>query len=179
MAESHNSVHNSVHEGIKTIHYENQDNQENRIHLKIESEESFHKPTEESPIKASTKDAEQRKPKSIYGAIFSMTMLSIGTGCLTFTKKVIMLGFVWFGVLLIISGLAIYWTLVGLIRVARKKGDTEYSSTVLKILGKGPAVLVDVMAAIYSWGIIIAFEVIINSLIGRVLYTFFIDKNIY
>jgi len=182
MAESHNSVHNSVHEEIKAIHYENQDNLDNKgnpIILKTESEESLHKPTEESPIKASIKEAEQTKPKSIYGAIFSMTMLSIGTGCLTFTKKVIMLGFVWFGVLLIISGLAIYWTLVGLIRVARKKGDSEYSSTVRKILGKGPAVLVDVMAALYSWGIIIAFEVIINSLIGRVLYTFFIDKNIY
>lgn len=175
MAESHNSVHNSihnsVHEGIKTIQYENQDNQG---HLKTEGEEVLRKPTEESPIKQSNIEIEQKsQPKSIYGAIFAMSTLSIGTGCLTFTKKAIQLGFVWFGVLLIIAGLAMYWTLYGLIRVAKKKGDTEYSSTVLKILGKGPAILVDVMNALYSWGIIIAFEVIINSSIGRIIYIFY------
>ena len=50
-----------------------------------------------------------------------MTSLSIGTGCLTFTKKVIQFGFVWFGVTLIIGGIATYWTLCGLIRAAKKK----------------------------------------------------------
>ena len=55
-----------------------------------------------------------------------MTSLSIGTGCLTFTKKVIQFGFVWFGVILIIGGIATYWTLCGLIRAA-KKNNSEYS----------------------------------------------------
>ena len=53
------------------------------------------------------------KKPSISGAIFAMTSLSIGTGCLTFTKKVIQFGFVWFGVTLIIGGIATYWTLCG------------------------------------------------------------------
>ena len=48
---------------------------------------------------------------------------------------------------------------------AKKEGDTEYSSTVKKILGKVDAVLIDVMASLYSWGIIITYEVILNSLI--------------
>ena len=108
-----------------------------------------------------------------------MTSLSIGTACLTFTKKTIQFGFVWFGVILIIGGLATYWTLVGLVRVAKKKGDMEYSSTCRKILGKVPSYLIDVFASLYSWGIIITYEIIINSLIGRVIYTFFIDKKIY
>ena len=108
-----------------------------------------------------------------------MTSLSIGTACLTFTKKTIQFGFVWFGVILIIGGLATYWTLVGLVRVAKKKGDMEYSSTCRKILGKVPSYLIDVFASLYSWGIIITYEIIINSLVGRVIYTFFIDKKIY
>ena len=116
---------------------------------------------------------------SVSGAIFAMTSLSIGTGCLTFTKKVIQFGFVWFGVVLIVGGLATYWTLVGLIKVSKKKGDSEYSSTVRKILGKCPAVLVDVMTCIYSWGLIITYEIIMNSLIGRVVYTFFKSKETY
>ena len=42
-----------------------------------------------------------------------MTSLSIGTGCLTFTKKVIQFGFVWFGV--IIGGIATYDELIQII----------------------------------------------------------------
>ena len=116
---------------------------------------------------------------SISGAIFAMTSLSIGTGCLTFTKRVIQFGFVWFGVALIIGGIATYWTLVGLIKAAKKVKDTEYSSSVRKVIGKFPAVLVDVMTIIYSWGLIITYEIIMNSLIGRVIYTFFKNKEIY
>jgi amino acid permease len=55
----------------------------------------------------------------------------------------------------------------------------EYSSTCRKILGKVPSYLIDVFASLYSWGIIITYEIIMNSLIGRVIYTFFIDKKIY
>ena len=137
---------------------------------------------EDTPIKHGIIDkilGHSEKGPAISGAIFAMTSLSIGTGCLTFTKKVIQIGFVWFGVFLIISGIATYWTLVGLIRVSKKKGDMEYSSTVRKILGKVPAVVVDVMTSLYSWGIIITYEVILNSLIGRVIYIFFKDKKLY
>ena len=125
------------------------------------------------------KEEENKKQGSISGAIFAMTSLSIGTGCLTFTKKVIEFGFVWFGVVLVLGGIATYWTLSGLIRSARKKGDSEYSSIVKKELGSFPAVLVDIMTCLYSWGLIITYEIIMNSLIGRVIYIFFQDKEYY
>lgn len=116
---------------------------------------------------------------SLRGSIFAMTSLSIGTGCLSFTKKVIQFGFVWFGVFLIISAYAIYWSLVGMIRVSRKHGDLEYSSSVKKILGKIPALVIDIMTMVYSFGIIITYEVIIFTLIGRTIYEFFIDHDEY
>ena len=116
---------------------------------------------------------------SLRGSIFAMTSLSIGTGCLSFTKKVIQFGFVWFGVFLIISAYAIYWSLVGMIRVSRKHGDLEYSSSVKKILGKIPALVIDIMTILYSFGIIITYEVIIFTLIGRTSYEFFISHDKY
>ena len=125
------------------------------------------------------KNTTTEKKNTLSGAIFAMTSLSIGTGCLTFTKKVIEFGFVWFGVALILGGIATYWTLSGLIRAARKKGDSEYSSIVKKELGSFPAVLVDVMTCLYSWGLIITYEIIMNSLVGRTIYAFFKDNDVY
>lgn len=176
MAEPNNiSIHQ---EEKKVVPFDNQGP------IKTETELTTRKVTEreDTPIKHGIIDkilGHPEKGPAISGAIFAMTSLSIGTGCLTFTKKTIQFGFVWFGVVLIIGGIATYWTLVGLIRVAKKEGDMEYSSTVRKILGKCPAVIVDVMTSIYSWGIIITYEVILNSLIGRVIYIFFKDKKVY
>ena len=161
--------------------------EENKIvHKENESETKDNKKeieevdTEKNKINCLDKLCGQKEPGgSISGAIFAMTSLSIGTGCLTFTKKVIQFGFVWFGITLIIGGLATYWTLVGLIRASKKRGDAEYSSTVKKILGRCPGILVDVMTCIYSWGLIITYEIIMNSLIGRVVYTFFKNKETY
>ena len=150
---------------------------------KISSERGLARTQEIEKVEGSEtsqqKEKENKKYGSISGAIFAMTSLSIGTGCLTFTKKVIEFGFVWFGVVLIIGGIATYWTLSGLIRSARKKGDSEYSSIVRKELGRFPAVLVDIMTCLYSWGLIITYEIIMNSLIGRVIYIFFKEKENY
>ena len=169
-------------EDNKIIHYEGVqvnglENQKSSCEREIAKTQEIEK-VEENGINQQ-KEEENKKQGSISGAIFAMTSLSIGTGCLTFTKKVIEFGFVWFGVVLVLGGLATYWTLSGLIRSARKKGDSEYSSIVRKELGSFPAVLVDVMTCLYSWGLIITYEIIMNSLIGRVVYIFFQDKEYY
>ena len=134
-------------EDNKVIHYEN--GEENNIkNRKISNETGLERSKENQVQNDTISNANQRNENgplgSIWGAIFAMTSLSIGTGCLTFTKKVIEFGFVWFGVVLIIGGFATYWTLSGLIRSAIKKEDSEYSSIVRKEIGKFPAVLVDV-----------------------------------
>ena len=50
---------------------------------------------------------------------------------------------------------------------------------VRKELGNFPALLVDIMTCLYSWGLIITYEIIMNSLIGRVIYVFFKNKDTY
>ena len=165
-------------ENDKIINYTNI--QVNIMNEKNESSER--KPSSSQDIANSETNKENiqksnEKHNTISGAIFAMTSLSIGTGCLTFTKKVIQFGFVWFGVTLILGGIATYWTLSGLIRAARKKGDSEYSSIVKKELGSFPAMLVDIMTCLYSWGLIITYEIIMNSLVGRVIYVFFKEND--
>ena len=173
IASNKNNEHNGIN---KIILHENIHHSQHKIIATevglTKSEE--HKISEDHP----KKDLEENEvSNSLSGAIFEMTSLSIGTGCLTFTKKVIQFGFVWFGVVLIIGGIATYWTLAGLIRAAKKEKDSEYSSVVRKAIGKFPGVLVDVMTCIYSWGLIITYEIIMDSLVGRVAYAFFIDKD--
>lgn len=161
------------------INYENVEiNINNKIKV-VTSERNINnsKEIENSSENNSQKKEETSKPNSISGAIFAMTALSIGTGCLTFTKKVIVFGFSWFGVTLILGGIATYWTLSGLIRAARKKGDSEYSSIVKKELGTFPAMLVDIMTCLYSWGLIITYEIIMNTLVGRVIYVLFKNND--
>ena len=171
-------------EDNKVIHYES--GEDNKINnRKISNETGLERSKENQVQNDTNSNSNSNQPNengpqgSIWGAIFAMTSLSIGTGCLTFTKKVIEFGFVWFGVVLIIGGFATYWTLSGLIRSAIKKGDSEYSSIVRKEIGKFPAVLVDVMTCLYSWGLIITYEIIMNSLVGRVIYVFFQNKDTY
>jgi len=164
----------------KIINFENVE-----VNIKIQqivtSERDINKAQEivsnEENKKQTPQGQETIKSNTISGAIFAMTALSIGTGCLTFTKKIIQFGFVWFGVTLILGGIATYWTLSGLIRAARKKGDSEYSSIVKKELGSFPAMLVDIMTCLYSWGLIITYEIIMNTLVGRVIYVFFKDDE--
>ena len=160
---------------IITYATERMETEENKIiHDSPKTERTIN---DKSEVK-SDKEEEQKKP-SIFGAIFSMASLSIGTGCLTFTKRVIQFGFVWFGFFLIVAGVATYWTLCGIIRVAKKEKNYEFSSVVRKVIGKFPAYLLDVMTIIYSWGLIITYEVIMNSLIGRVVYIFFKNKEVF
>ena len=158
----------------KVINYENVEVDVKNKKI-VSSERNITTPQEIVKIEENNKQKETGNTKSntVSGAIFAMTALCIGTGCLTFTKKIIQFGFFWFGVTLVIGGIATYWTLSGLIRAARKKGDSEYSSIVKKELGSFPAVLVDVMTCLYSWGLIITYEIIMNSLVGRVIYVFF------
>ena len=46
-------------------------------------------------------------------------------------------------------------------------------------MGKIPALVIDIMTILYSFGIIITYEVIIFTLIGRTSYEFFISHDKY
>jgi hypothetical protein len=80
-------------EDNKIIKYENgEDNNKNNRKISNETglERSKENQVQNDTISNANNQTNQDGPLgSIWGAIFAMTSLSIGTGCLTFTKKVI------------------------------------------------------------------------------------------
>ena len=162
---------------LKNSKNEYKDEENNKNNEKIDSKTEE---IEKEEIHCLDKACGQKEPGgSISGAIFAMTSLSIGTGCLTFTKRVISMGFIWFGVVLIFGGWATYWTIMGLIRSAKADNDNEFSSIIKRRLGKYPALAIDITTCLYSFGLIITYEIIMNSLIGRIIYTFFKSTEKY
>ena len=119
------------------------------------------------------------KEGSIQGAIFALSSLALGTGAFSLPIRCTQLGLVWCLLLIIISSMAAYWTLSGLIRSSRKVNGVDYSPTVRGIIGNYPAVFIDIVIVVYLFGVFVQYQVIIYTLLGRTIYEFFGDKDKY
>ena len=60
-----------------------------------------------------------------------------------------------------------------MIHAARKSKEKDYSRIVKESLGKVPATILDSIMVIYIFGVLISYQVVIYSLIGRVFYELF------
>ena len=125
------------------------------------------------------KTACSMKEGSIQGSVFSLSALALGIGAFSLPIRCSQLGCFWYSISIVLGAVAAYWTLSNLIQSARVVKGEEYSTSVRRIIGKIPAILIDIILMIYLFGIIIQFDVIIYSLIGRTYYEFFVDKNKY
>ena len=119
------------------------------------------------------------KAGSIQGSVFSLSSMALGTGAFALPIRCSQIGCVWFCLSIIFGSIITYWTLSNLIKSARKVYGEEYSTSVKKILGKIPAIIIDFILMLYLFGIIIQFSVIIYALIGRTYFEFFVDKTEY
>ena len=117
------------------------------------------------------------KEGSIQGGIFSLSSLALGTGAFSLPIRSTQIGLFWFLICVVLGSGAAYMTLVGLIRAGRKVKSEDYSPSVRKIIGKGPSIFIDLTIIIYIFGVLIQYEVIIYSLIGRTLFEFFPDDK--
>ena len=109
---------------------------------------------------------------SIRGSIFAISSLALGTGCLSLPIRFTQMGMVWGLVFLTIAGGIAYWTLTLMIEAAKNSKEKDYSRLVKDSLGKGPAVFLDCVILLYILGVLISYQVIIYSLIGRVFFYF-------
>ena len=116
---------------------------------------------------------------SIQGGVFALSSLALGTGAFSIPIKCTQLGLFWYLIFIVVGATAAYWTLTGLVRSARKVRGEDYSPSVQKIVGKCPAVFLDIVIIVYLFGVFIQYQVIIYSLIGRTYYELFEDKNNY
>ena len=119
------------------------------------------------------------KEGSIQGSVFALSSMALGTGAFSLPIRAIQMGCFWYSLAIILGAVIAYWTLTRLIRAARTVKAEEYSTSVRRLIGKVPAILIDIILMIYLFGIIIQYEVIIYSLIGRTYFEFFGDKNKY
>ena len=131
------------------------------------------KDEEELKLTGYKESACSMKEGSIQGGVFALSSLALGTGAFSLPVRCAQIGCVWYSIAIIGGAFIGYWTLSKLIESSRTVKGKEYSTTVRKIIGKVPSVIIDIILMVYSFGVIIQFNVIIYSLIGRIIHYYF------
>lgn len=103
------------------------------------------------------------RPGSIRAGIFTMTILSLGTGCLALPKKIGHMSIVVGITDIILAGLCAYLTLKLLSISATKHQIYDYSKLIKKIIGDKWGNLLDLSILIYIFGILILYNVMSNN----------------
>ena len=116
---------------------------------------------------------------SIRGGIFSLSSLALGTGAFSLPIRCTQVGCVWYVICIIIGSFAAYWSLSGMIKAAKTVEGDDYSTAVKKIMGKIPGLFIDCVLILYLFGVLVQYQVIVYSLIGRTYYEFFVDHDVY
>jgi hypothetical protein len=92
---------------------------------------------------------------SIQGGVFALSSLALGTGAFSIPIRCTQLGLFWYLIFIVLGATAAYWTLTGLIKSARKVRGEDYSPSVKSIVGKCPAVFLDIVIIVYLFGVFI------------------------
>lgn len=102
-------------------------------------------------------------PGSIRGSIFNLSIFSLGSGCLALPQKIGQMSIVVAVIDIFLSGLATFWTLNLLVQASRKvKNVFNYSKVVEMLYGKKLANFLVLTILIYTFGILILYQVISN-----------------
>ena len=117
---------------------------------------------------------------SLRGSIFGLSSMCLEAGAMVLAIRCYQFGMVNFLIFLVLGALVAYWTLVMMIKAGKNIKEKNYSKVVRKILGNKVAVFMDINIAIYLFGALISFQVIIYQLIGAVVYDIrnIMDKDI-
>ena len=107
---------------------------------------------------------------SLRGSIFGLSSMCLGAGSMLLAKRCQQFGLVTFLVLIILGGLMAYWCLVMMIKAGKNVKEKNYSKVVKIILGKKVGILIDITIAIFLFGVLISYQVIIYQTIGAVVY---------
>ena len=110
---------------------------------------------------------------SIRGSIFNMVILSLGSGCLSLPKYVGKTSLALSVIMIIVIGLLVWRALNLVSRACYKKQIFIYSNLVRELYGKHLALIYDSAVILYSFGVLILYQVIIYTLIGEAIYNLF------
>ena len=110
---------------------------------------------------------------SIRGSIFNMVILSLGSGCLSLPKYVGKTSLALSVIMVLVIGLLVWRALNLVSRACYKKQIFIYSNLVRELYGKHLAFIYDSAVILYSFGVLILYQVIIYTLIGEAIYNLF------
>ena len=121
---------------------------------------------------------------SLRGSIFGLSSMCLEAGSMVLAIRCKQFGMVNFLIFLILGGLVAYWCLVMMIKAGKNLKEKNYSKVVKTILGHKVGIFMDVNIALYLFGALISFQVIIYQMLGAVVYDILdmmgkIDKKKY
>ncbi len=121
---------------------------------------------------------------SLRGSIFGLSSMCLEAGSMVLAIRCKQFGMINYLIFLILGGMVAYWCLVMMIKAGKNIKEKNYSRVVRAILGKRIGVFLDFNIALYLFGALISFQVIIYQVIGAVVYDIMdmigkIDKEEY
>ena len=107
---------------------------------------------------------------SIRGSIFNMVILSLGTGMFALPKYMANTSLLFSCILIISISILVWWSLLLLSKACEKNQIYNYSKLLQLLYGKAISLIYDIIVILYSFGVLILYNVIIHSTLGEALY---------
>ena len=106
---------------------------------------------------------------SLTSSVFSLCILSLGTGSLALPQKIGYMSLFFSPIIIILSGLVNFWSLTVLSSASKKYKINSYEEIVKYLFGKSLSKLLGIIMCINQFGMIILYQVIMYKLIGGVI----------
>ena len=110
---------------------------------------------------------------SLTSSIFSLCILSLGTGSLALPQKIGYMSLFFSPIIIILSGLVNYWSLSVLSNASKKFKINSYEGIVTNLFGKSLSIFLGIIMCINQSGMIILYQVIMYKLLGGVINEIF------
>ena len=107
---------------------------------------------------------------SLRGSIFGLSSMCLEAGSMVLAIRCKQFGMINFLVFLVLGGLVAYWCLIMMIKAGKNIKEKNYSKVVKNILGHKVGIFMDVNIALYLFGALVSFQVIIYQVLGAVIY---------
>ena len=107
---------------------------------------------------------------SLRGSIFGLSSMCLEASSMILAIKCKYFGMINYLIAILLGGLLAYWCLVMMIKAGKNIKEKNYSKVVKTILGKKVGVYMDANIALYLFGVLISFMVIMYQVVGSVVF---------
>ena len=114
---------------------------------------------------------------SIRGSIFNMVILSLGTGMFALPKYMSNTSPLFSCILIIGICTLVWWSLLLLSKACEKNKIFNYSKLIGILYGKFFSIIYDTIVILYSFGVLILFNIIIYATLGEAIYGIYYYKK--